>query len=106
MSKLNGVIKMNETKELILNKLGELTNLFPEQRLGQIIYNYILRQCPNNDCFYISDEQLLAILEIQLNEFKIKRTSRKIDKLLKDENIRSKIVDFLIDENLLERDDI
>ena len=34
---------MTETQELILNKLGELCRIYPQQRLGQIIYNYILR---------------------------------------------------------------
>lgn len=54
---------MTETQELILNKLGELCRIYPQQRLGQIIYNYILRYCPDNDPFFISDKELLKILE-------------------------------------------
>ena len=53
---------MTETQELILNKLGELCRIYPQQRLGQIIYNYILRYCPNNDCFFIEDTKLLELL--------------------------------------------
>lgn len=59
---------MNETKELILNSLGVLAREYPEQRMGQIIYNYICRYCPNNDCFYIEDEKLLEILEKVLDK--------------------------------------
>lgn len=59
---------MNETKKLILNSLGVLAREYPEQRMGQIIYNYICRYCPNNDCFYIEDKKLLEILEKVLDE--------------------------------------
>lgn len=54
---------MNETQELILNSLGELARLYPDQRMGQIIFNYICSNCPNNDPFFISDKELLKILE-------------------------------------------
>ena len=54
---------MDEIKELILNDLGVLTRIYPEQRMGQIIYNYICRYCPNEDCFYIEDKKILEILE-------------------------------------------
>lgn len=60
---------MTETQELILNKLGELCRIYPQQRLGQIIYNYICANCPNNDPFFISDEELLKILEKVLDKF-------------------------------------
>lgn len=60
---------MDETKELILNSLGVLARLFPEQRLGQIIYNYILRYCPNYDPFYIEDKKLLEILEEIIDKY-------------------------------------
>ena len=59
---------MTETQELILNKLGELCRIYPQQRLGQIIYNYILRYCPNNDCFFIEDTKLLELLETIIKE--------------------------------------
>lgn len=59
---------MTETKELILNALGVLARVYPQQRMGQIIYNYICRYCPNGDCFYIEDEKLLEILEQILEE--------------------------------------
>ena len=63
---------MTETQELILNKLGELCRIYPQQRLGQIIYNYILRYCPNNDCFFIEDTKLLELLETIIEEIKEK----------------------------------
>lgn len=54
---------MTETQEIILNSIGVLCREYPEQRLGQIIFNYILRYCPNNDPFYIEDKKMLEILE-------------------------------------------
>lgn len=60
---------MTETQEIILNSLGVLARLHPEQRLGQIIYNYVCSQCLNNDCFYIEDEKLLEILEKELDKY-------------------------------------
>ena len=32
---------MTETQEMILNKIGKLCRIYPQQRLEQIIYNYI-----------------------------------------------------------------
>ena len=57
---------MTETQELILNSIGVLCREYPQQRLGQIIYNYILTRCPNQDPFYIEDEQLLWIIEQEI----------------------------------------
>lgn len=59
---------MNETKELILNAIATLSNKYPQQRLGQLIYNYILTHCPNEDPFYIEDKKLLEILEQELEK--------------------------------------
>lgn len=59
---------MTETKELILNALAEIAKLFPQQRMGQIIFNYICANCPNNDPFFIDDEKLLNILENLIEE--------------------------------------
>ena len=63
---------MTETQEIILNSLGVLCREYPQQRLGQIIYNYILRYCPNNDCFFIEDTKLLELLETIIEEIKEK----------------------------------
>ena len=41
----------------------------PEQRVGQIIFNYICSNCPNNDPFFISDKDLLKILEKTLDKY-------------------------------------
>ena len=54
---------MSETQELILEKLGILCRLFPQQRFGQIFYNYVLRYCPGGDPFYIEDNKMLELLE-------------------------------------------
>lgn len=61
---------MTETKELILNVLGEIARIYPQQRMGQIIYNYVCSQCPNNDPFYIDDIALLSMLESIVEKLK------------------------------------
>ena len=61
---------MNETRELILNAIGEIARLCPEQRIGQIIFNYVCAATPRNDPFFISDEQLLEIIENTLQSIK------------------------------------
>lgn len=60
---------MNETRKVILNSLEVLMKEMPEQRVGQIIFNYICANCPNNDPFFISDEKLLEILEKTLDKY-------------------------------------
>lgn len=60
---------MNETRKVILNSLEVLMKEMPEQRVGQIIFNYICSKCPDNDPFFISDEDLLKILEKTLDKF-------------------------------------
>ncbi len=59
---------MSETQEIILNSLAVLCREYPQQRLGQIIYNYILVHCPKADPFYIEDKDLLNILEQELEK--------------------------------------
>ena len=46
-----------------------LVKEIPEQRVGQIIFNYICSNCPNNDPFFISDKDLLKILEKTLDKY-------------------------------------
>ena len=60
---------MNETRKVILNSLEVLMKEMPEQRVGQIIFNYICSNCPNNDPFFISDKDLLKILEKILDKY-------------------------------------
>ena len=60
---------MNETRKVILNSLEVLMKEMPEQRVGQIIFNYICSNCPNNDPFFISDKDLLKILEKKLDKY-------------------------------------
>ena len=60
---------MNETRKVILNSLEVLMKEMSEQRVGQIIFNYICSNCPNNDPFFISDKDLLKILEKTLDKY-------------------------------------
>lgn len=60
---------MNETRLAIVKSLEVLAKEIPTQRIGQIIYNYICANCPNNDCFFIEDEKLLEILEKTIDKF-------------------------------------
>ena len=60
---------MNEIRKVILNSLEVLMKEMPEQRVGQIIFNYICSNCPNNDPFFISDKDLLKILEKTLDKY-------------------------------------
>ena len=60
---------MNETRKVILNSLEVLMKEMPEQRVGQIIFNYICSKCPNKDPFFISDKDLLKILEKTLDKY-------------------------------------
>lgn len=60
---------MNEIRKVILNNLEVLVKEMPEQRIGQIIFNYICSNCPNNDPFFISDKDLLKILEKTLDKY-------------------------------------
>lgn len=66
---------MTETQELILNELGVLARIFPHQRMGQIIFNYVCANCPNNDPFYIEDADLLNILEAIVKDYDEKKTN-------------------------------
>lgn len=48
----------------IIEKLCELIERCPEQRFGQILYNYYLEYIPNDeqDPFYVNDKKSLEIL--------------------------------------------
>jgi len=59
---------MTETQEIILNTLGVLCREYPQQRFGQILYNYLLANIPNGDPFYIKDTKVLEILEKELEK--------------------------------------
>lgn len=59
---------MKDTRKEILNNLEVLVKELPNQRVGQIIYNYICSKCPNGDMFYISDEKMLKLLEKTINK--------------------------------------
>lgn len=64
---------MNETKELILNDLGILARLLPQQRMGQIIFNYVCANFHDNDPFFVEDTKLLEILDAIVKEIEEKQ---------------------------------
>lgn len=47
----------------IISQLRKLVDLCPEQRFGQILYNYYLQYCNNKDPFYIRDVKTLEFLQ-------------------------------------------
>ena len=64
---------MSETQELILNKLGELCRIYPQQRLGQIIYNYIcFGKLYGDNLFFMSDKNMLKTLFFMSDEKMLK----------------------------------
>ncbi len=69
---------MSETKELILDVLAQILNEVPEQRFGQVIYNYLACHCGGNDTFYVTDESALNQLQHELEN--IKNLKKTIDK--------------------------
>jgi hypothetical protein len=58
------------TKKAIFKKLEELSDLYPQQRIGQLIYNYIATKCPNEDTFYIEDITLLNLIMEEIDNAK------------------------------------
>ena len=92
---------MRGSKELALIEFEKLAKLLPEQRLGQIIYNYIIAEIKNQDIFYLEDTELLNILSKKTKEIENARIERRLKKALDDPETRTKIFDLLIDEELI-----
>lgn len=61
---------MSEIKEEILDVLAQICNIVPEQRFGQILFNYCTRFSRDNDTFYVYDETLLKTLKLELKKLK------------------------------------
>ena len=57
---------------MILSCLDILCDQYQEQRVGQIIFNYICSHCPNNDSFYIEDIDLLRYLQKEIEKILFK----------------------------------
>ena len=76
---------MNNTKRAILAELGKLIEYYPQQRVGQIISNYIMEETPM-DIFYIKDEDLLKVISNSVIQYmdKIIETEEKRKTELKD----------------------
>lgn len=90
------------TRENIINKIEELADMFPEQRIGQIIHNYIIHSdLMQKDFFYIEDYELLSILEKQIKIIQDTREGRKLKELLKDAKIRQYVIDCLEEEGYM-----
>lgn len=62
----------------IINKLEELNDLVPEQRFGQILYNYLTSGYVNNDTFYVEDKNILDLLSTEVEEIKSHTRVRQI----------------------------
>lgn len=92
---------MKGSKELILMELTDLIKTLPEQRVGQIIYNYIIAENKNKDIFYLEDMQLLASLQKVNKRIGDTRLERRLKKALNDPRTREQIFDLLIDEELI-----
>lgn len=75
-------MKTNATKKAIFKKLEELNDKYPQQRVGQMLYNFILCKCPNNDPFYVEDEMLLNYILEEIDN--AKETQKIIDEIMKD----------------------
>lgn len=79
---------MNKTQEMILNKLGELWKLFPQERFGQLIDKYILDRCPNNNCFFIEDDEFLKLLTATVKRNEVSEIQEEIKKLEETDEIK------------------
>ena len=94
---------MIDMKNEIINKLLELMELVPEQRFGQVLYNYVTHIYVNNDTFYVDDKDILDLLTNELENIKEQTQVRQMVEL--DEQIkalRSKKQDIL--KNLTEKE--
>lgn len=61
---------MNETKEEILDVLAQILNIVPNQRFGQVLYNYFTHFSLNNDTFNVDDKVALQLLKHELENLK------------------------------------
>ena len=59
----------------IVNKLEEINNLVPEQRFGQILYNYLTSNY-TGDTFYVQDKDILDKLTNAVEQLKDDTTIR------------------------------
>lgn len=61
--------KLTREQACIIVGIMGLIGRHPEQRVGQVIFNYICANCPNNDPFFIEDKELLEILIKETEKF-------------------------------------
>lgn len=73
---------MNKTKKEIFKKLEKLNNKYPQQRVGQMLYNYILIKCPDKDPFYVEDETFLKFIDEALSN--AEDIQKIIDEIMQD----------------------
>ena len=73
---------MNQTNKEILDLLNKLVEKFPEQRFGQLLFNYVLNysqsdsgQIHIDDPFYESSKQTLNRIKERVKKYDIARSS-------------------------------
>ena len=66
---------MNESSltkiQRICTKLASLWFLYPQQRIGQIISNYIIKS--GEDCFYMEDDEFEKCIDDAIEDYKEKK---------------------------------
>lgn len=83
-------------RKAILNELQWLSEYYPEQRMGQIIFNYICSQCTNNDPFFLEDSVLFEKLTRATMIAKNKEKLQEINEILEDNlDAIDEIYDFM-----------
>ena len=73
---------MNQTNKEILDLLSKIVEKFPEQRFGQLLFNYVLNysqsdsgQIHIDDPFYESSKQTLNRIKERIRKYDITRSS-------------------------------
>lgn len=73
---------MNQTNKEILDLLSKIVEKFPEQRFGQLLFNYVLNysqsdsgQIHIDDPFYESSKQTLNRIKERVKKYDITRSS-------------------------------
>ena len=73
---------MNQTNKEILDLLDKLVEKFPEQRFGQLLFNFVLNyfqsdsgQIHIDDPFYESSKQTLNRIKERVKKYDITRSS-------------------------------
>lgn len=74
----------NDIKKEIFDKFYKLSKLLPEQRVGQLFFNYIAVYCKGNDTFHLTDKKMLEYLNRTIEDIERKRQERQLREWCKD----------------------